>query len=51
MTNPVPMPVDAMLARRKPLRNIHAAARERVTRLNRELDEAPDHVMSALRIA
>lgn len=46
MTNPVPMPVDAMLARRKPLRNIHAAARERVTRLNRLALWITNHVGS-----
>ncbi len=41
-----PMPLDAMLARRKPLRNMHAVAHERITPLNRLALWITNHVGS-----
>ena len=41
-----PTPVAALLARRKPLRNVHADAREHVTRLNRLALWITNHVGS-----
>ena len=46
MPDPTPMSVEAMLARRKPLRNLKAEARARVTPLNRVALWITNHVGS-----